>query len=148
MLYEVITGKDLRMYDTEELLDRAAASFLMNFNSFLKEYISKVFKSQKGYIWSEGVFNGFIYIFVVLKAYIGAISIGSIMKYAGAIQKLTEGLSDFFLSFALIRVDCRFLKNIVITSYSIHYTKLYDEESFSINKFIAKILTSPIDTGS
>ena len=106
-------GKDLRMYDTEELVDKAAGSFLESFNSFLKEYITKVFKSQRGYIWSEGVFNGFIYIFVVLKAYIGAISIGSIMKYAGAIQKLTDGLSNFFLSFALIRVDCRFLNNIL-----------------------------------
>ena len=35
------------------------------------------------------------------------------MKYVAAIQKLTEGMSSFFVAFALIRVDCQFLKNIL-----------------------------------
>jgi len=106
-------GKDLRMYDTEELMNKNANAFLETFDAFIHKYVNKVFASQTGYILLEGLFNGLIYIYVVLKAYIGAISIGSIMKYVAAIQKLTEGMSSFFVAFALIRVDCQFLKNIL-----------------------------------
>ena len=113
LLGDYNNGKDLRMYDTEGLINSAAHGFLANLRDLIDTFISKIIKSEIKNVIAEGFFSGVIYIFVVLKAYIGAISIGSIMKYAAAIQKLTDGISKFLMSFVLIRVNCQFMKNIL-----------------------------------
>ncbi|MBN2878337.1 MAG: ABC transporter ATP-binding protein [Clostridia bacterium] len=106
-------GKDFRMYDTEELFTSVSSDFVNSFDKFISRFINKVAKSQMKNAVAEGFFSGIIYIFVVLKAFIGAITIGSIMKYAAVIQKLTDGIAKFLMAFVLIQVNCKFLNNIL-----------------------------------
>lgn len=106
-------GKDLRMYDTVDLLTKVVDGFIYNFRDLVTTLFNNTFKASKRSILTEGIFSGLIYIFVVIKAYIGAITIGSIMKYAATIHKLTEGMENLLVSIALIRVNCSFSENIL-----------------------------------
>lgn len=106
-------GKDLRMYDTTDLLNQVVDGFIHNFKNLAATLFNKTFKASKGSILLEGINSGLIYVFIVLKAYIGAITIGSIMKYVATIHKLTEGMENLLVSIALIRVNCPFSDNIL-----------------------------------
>ncbi len=105
-------GKDLRMYDTKELMDDVQNEFVYGFKKTAALFFNKIFMVQKNGTIADGIFTGIIYLFVVMKAYIGAISIGSVMKYVGMIQRLSKGLSSLLSGITMIRVGCQFLDNI------------------------------------
>lgn len=105
-------GKDIRMYKTDELICNTGIEFVRAFEDYIKKMIKNRIKIDKKGIIANGIFTGLVYIFVVLKAFIGAISIGSIMKYVGTIQKLSSGISGFLVSITELRISCQFLKYI------------------------------------
>lgn len=102
-------GKDLRMYDTKDLISHYNGDFVYKIKDFLAEYYKKQFIILSPGTVINGIFTGFIYAFVVLKAYIGAISIGNIMKYVGAIQRLSAGISNLLVGVSEIRVSSQYL---------------------------------------
>jgi ATP-binding cassette subfamily B protein len=105
-------GKDIRMYNTDELICNTGIDFVRAFENYIIKMMKNKINIDKKGIIANGIFTGLVYIFVVLKAFIGAISIGSIMKYVGTIQKLSSGISGFLVSITELRISCQFLKYI------------------------------------
>jgi len=105
-------GKDLRIYDSESMIAGVHRKFVSDMEHYLKKMAkTKTHVESMGSI-ANSVFIFLIYAFVALKALVGMITIGSVMKYIGAIQKLFAGISGLFVGITEIRVSCGFLKDL------------------------------------
>lgn len=106
-------GKDIRLYGMTSMLDKKLLEFHEGALAFFIK-ISALEAKYAGYISViSSLITGFIYSFVSLKALIGAITIGSIMKYIGSIQKFNEGFSSLLNSFIDLRARCQYMKSYV-----------------------------------
>lgn len=91
-------GKDIRLYNQKSIIDEE----LENYNQVSKNVFNNVgnmrgkFSGIEAFISS--LLSGAIYIFVGLKAIIGAITIGSIVQYAGSINQFMSGSKDVLTS--------------------------------------------------
>lgn len=103
-------GKDMRMYKNTKMLSKAQDRINDGFLGYTKKMAKEKTKIDGMGVIANGLFIGLIYVFVVLKAFVGAISIGSIMKYVGTIQKLSSGISGLLVGVTEIRVNCQFLR--------------------------------------
>ncbi len=102
-------GKDLRIYDSELMISGVHRKFVSDMEHYLKKMANtKTRVESMGSIANSG-FMFLIYAFVALKALVGMITIGSVMQYIGAIQKLLSGISGLFVGITEIRVSCGFL---------------------------------------
>ena len=98
-------GKDIRLYNEKGLLDEESM-----------EQIGVARKMCESLFWNEAKYSGIIsvftvitstlvYLFVGLRALVGMIGIGTVVKYIGSISKFTEGFSGFVTAFAKIRAN-------------------------------------------
>lgn len=84
-------GKDVRLY-SYKLYNRAGEGFMAGINS-LYNMISKIMLKPKVLAAVCSVISiGSIYCFIGYKAYYGAIGIGELMQYTGAITQMLEGI--------------------------------------------------------
>jgi ATP-binding cassette subfamily B protein len=87
-------GKDVRIYNQKELLSRC----YKNFTEESDRYFSNVGNLNgrfSGIIAAvSAILGGAVYLFVGLKALAGIFSIGSVVKYVGAINQFTAGLTN------------------------------------------------------
>ncbi len=105
-------GKDLRIYDSESMIAGVHKKFVSDMEHYLKKMAKTKTRVESMGSIASGVFMFLIYTFVALKALAGLITIGSVMKYVGAIQKLSSGISGLFVGITEIRVSCGFLKDL------------------------------------
>lgn len=103
-------GKDLRMYDTKKLIRKFNDIFVYGIREFIVTFYNKSGLLNAVGIAISGIFTGAIYVFVVLKAFVGAITVGSIMKYVGAIQKVSGGITSLMNSLMDMQVSSEFQK--------------------------------------
>ena len=102
-------GKDLRMYNMDKLVEKFTDTFVYSIKEFLTEFNNNRVKQLSAGTVVNGIFIGLIYMLVVLKAFISAITIGSIMKFVGAIQRLSTGISNLLVGISELRVSSQFL---------------------------------------
>lgn len=97
-LYEYLDdnmyAKDIRIFHQSELITREMQE--KGFDAWVKvfkacESLEKRYGGQNSFISS--LMSGIVYIFVALRAFAGAIGIGDVMKYCGAINQLITSLS-------------------------------------------------------
>lgn len=104
------TGKDVRIMKLGEIIVKEVDRI---FDANI-EVTDMKYQSKKKY----EVFNviiatlsgGLVYLFVGLRAFFGAISIGSVIKYVGSIQRFIDALSHLLGSMVLLQTNNRYLK--------------------------------------
>lgn len=105
-------GKDIRIYNVKQLLTKRN-------NDLLSHSIEKLtqifFKDSLKYNIIISIFNsillGSAYLFVVLKAFIRAITIGSILKQVGVIRKFYTGVLSLIENINELRVNIMFFES-------------------------------------
>lgn len=88
------TGKDLRIFHQEKLIEEGVHA--------REGEAAEALKKARGiYMTKDGLERtfsnlccGFVYFYATMKAYLGIISIGSVVQYAASILKCVEGLSE------------------------------------------------------
>jgi ATP-binding cassette, subfamily B, bacterial len=89
------SGKDIRIYDASNIMK----SYMEDTDEWKRTWINKFTKLNiiGGFTGglSSGVLQGGAYLFVVLRAVRGALSVGSVIKYATTIYNFANNLSSF-----------------------------------------------------
>lgn len=91
-------GKGIRLYNQREIFNKEVESYLQE----AKKMFNDVGNMNAKYSGFNGLISSFlggmIYVFVGLKAISGAITIGSIVKYAGSINQFMSGSKEVLSS--------------------------------------------------
>lgn len=110
ILMDYNSGKEIRLCNEKEILHGEVGSFI----SGSKKVFNDIGRSEGKYSGFEtlimSVLSGAVYIFVGLKAIMGAITIGSIVQYAGSINQFMTGSKDFLSSINSIINNNQYLK--------------------------------------
>lgn len=102
---------DIRTYEQRNLLKDARDSDITRPGGLE----DRLFKGKYAWIWASAqasptLISGFAYLFVCMKALGGAIGVGSVTQYVGAITELYSGLSEMLLVCNEIRENAPYLK--------------------------------------
>ncbi len=89
-------GKDVRIYGTKALIEKKLEGDLLIKRAWMRKIVSN--NMQAGF-WNHFV-AGFLqtlsYLFVVIQAAKGLLSMGAVVKYAGIIYRFSKSLADLF----------------------------------------------------
>lgn len=88
--FQYKNGKDIRIYHGYDLMKRWSIDVLYNskFRKWLKEGAVSLGFIAFFYSAAQGVVEGGAYLFVVLMALLGTVSIGNVVKFAGCLKNL------------------------------------------------------------
>lgn len=114
-------AKDVRIYEQEKVADREISN-LINHNLQDDNYITRMSAYQGINSFIAGLPNVVCYIFVVLKASLGAFGVGFIVQYVGALMQMTKSFGEITLANSENHIYCEHLK------------KLYEYLDFSNTK--------------
>lgn len=112
-------GKDIRLYSAQKLIHEKMKVFVKgNYQDCDENFVKP---NIKNYSWIS-VVNVFmlvaVYIFIILKAYVGAITVGSIFIQINAIMRLYDALGSFLKQYNMLKAACEHFK------YSIEFFAL------------------------
>lgn len=104
------TGKDIRLYNQGAILKNAITSLVEGFRKvFYKTGNMRAkYNGIGGFISSLS--GGLVYIFVGLKAIVGAISVGSMVQYTGSINQFMSGSTRLLSSINNIKNNNQYLQ--------------------------------------
>lgn len=110
--YNYANGKDIRLYNAQDLIQQK-----------IKEYVDPDFiASRDGFVKPNikyfsilNVVNvilmSSVYLFIVLKAYVGAITVGAIFIQVNAIMRFYQSIASLLQQFNMLKVSCEHFKN-------------------------------------
>lgn len=98
-------AKDLRIYQQNILADKVLARMLCKDKKGDK-HIFKMASYQAIAVLLSSIVNAACYLFVVLKAFLGAFGVGSIVQYVSALGRLNEGMREFMFTLSDNKVCC------------------------------------------
>lgn len=100
-------GKDIRVYNSQKMLQEKVNTFV---NPFVEKDIERVMKPNfKNYAWLNVVnvlMMLVIYTFIIMKAYIGAITVGAIFVQINAIMRLYQSFGSFLKQYNMLKAAC------------------------------------------
>lgn len=107
-LYNILFGyenaKDLRIYNQQPLILEGIRETIISFKTEGRKYVSenrkKVYASKTLSVFSGGL----VYLAAGIRAYMGMMSIGSVVKFAGSIVQFTESFSELSVAFSEFRL--------------------------------------------
>ncbi len=101
-LHNIISGtetlKDQRIFGQEELIKKGIFQREAEANTFLKKLIKIDIQASCIENSISNITGGCVYLFAALKAYMGLISIGSVVRYASSIIKCVDGLIEVLMA--------------------------------------------------
>ena len=106
-------AKDVRIYRQERAAD-CEMQKLEEHNLHDNAYLNKMSGYQGKSVFVLGLANALCYMFVVVKASMGAFEVGCIVQYVGALTKLVQSFTDMFMVVSENRI------------YTEHLEKLYE----------------------
>ena len=106
-------AKDVRIYRQERAAD-CEMQKLVEHNLHDNAYLNKMSGYQGKSVFVLGLANALCYMFVAVKASLGAFEVGSIVQYVGALTKLVQSFTDMFMVASENRI------------YTEHLEKLYE----------------------
>lgn len=104
------TGKGIRLYNQRTLFNRSFDDLILKFSKIVDEILSNNMKYSGANGFLSSLLSGSIYIFVGLKALMGSITIGSIMKYTGSINQLMNSSRNLFGSIVALKTNNQYLQ--------------------------------------
>lgn len=103
-------GKEIRLYNEKEIIDKGLKKFCKDSGEMFNDLGRMNGKYDGVGAFISSFCSGAIYIFVGIKALIGAITIGSIVQYAGSINQFMAGSKDVLTSFNAIMNNNQYLQ--------------------------------------
>ncbi len=121
--YNYECGKDIRLYQAQNLLKEKLADYvepdiLASRNEFVKPNIKhfSILNAVNAAILTA------IYLFIILKAYVGAITVGAIFIQINAIMRFYQSISNLIQQYTMFRVSSEYF------GHSIRYFALPESE--------------------
>ena len=106
-------GKDVRIFELSDLINVENKKMIQNIDK-RAEKLEKARWHFERISQPIAAFNGgLVYLFVGLRALIGAITPGEIMKYAGSIIQFINAFSEMMACFSAVRVNNEYLEEFI-----------------------------------
>ncbi len=113
IIHNYRTGKDIRVYRARDLISYEMSALWESIGFKALKNINKIESLDSGMRAAvTALIGGAVYIFVGLKAWIGVFGIGSVVKYAGAIQQFIGSCAALTTSIVNMSIMCDRMKNI------------------------------------
>lgn len=117
---DVDFAKEIRLYGLKDMLFSEWKKLSIEINSFYQKY----WTAEKGFLLTTSIFNDLVlllgYLFVLIKTYAGAVSIGFFTRYIGAIKTMNSSLRTAIEAINEIQL---------YQSYLSFYTKFLEKEN-------------------
>lgn len=117
---DIAVAKDIRLYHMKDMLYSEWKRFSIELNAINQKF----WKSERKFLLLSSLFNDIVlliaYIFVIMKTYVGALSIGSFTKYIGAVRQMNTSLRAIIESINRIKL---------YQSYLSFYTGFLDKKN-------------------
>ncbi len=127
-LLDYKNGKDIRIYNQEEVIKGEYLSLFKEVNKLIEKISrSQLFLSTITTITSV-LLNFIIYMYIGLKALLGAFGVGNIVQYIGSITRFSTGLSGIMTKIVTLR------ENTYALETYFQFMELTDEEITCFNK--------------
>mgnify|MGYP001022112045 CR=1 FL=1 len=110
MIYDYNTGKGIRLYNQRKLFNEAFNGITHGFLSVFKEISNNNMKYGAANGFISATLSSLVYIFVGLKALLGHITIGNIMKYTGSINQFMDSSSRLLTSIIGLKTNNQYLQ--------------------------------------
>ena len=109
MMNEVVlsqkAGKDIRIFHQEPMMEHYGDQMNANWRRMTLQYA----KNDVCHFGLQGMLSscvgGIIYLYVAFCAYGGMITIGNVVRYAGAVQQFIQGMIDLFAGWSRLHHD-------------------------------------------
>lgn len=103
------TGKEIRIFEQSEIINKSYNETINN-NTALCNRLGKLQGRYNGFTaLTAALSSGAIYLYVSLKALAGIFSVGSIVRYVGAIRQLCDGVEVVFMDIVGLKQLFRWL---------------------------------------
>lgn len=106
-------GKDVRMFHMKSLISVENRKMLENTRSFRKKMEKVKWHFELINQPISTLIGGFVYLFVGLRAIIGAITIGNVVWYAGCIMQFISSISEFLTNLAALRLNNQYMEELI-----------------------------------
>jgi ATP-binding cassette, subfamily B, bacterial len=103
-------GKDIRIYNQKDLIERESMALFENINVVLNKLSRNQMKYSGITTVSTVMITTLIYLFVGLKALAGLFGVGSIVRYVGSINEFTGAFTNFMNKLAMLRANNESMK--------------------------------------
>ncbi len=122
-------GKDIRLYNAQNLIFSKMKHFVRgNYHECDENFVKPNIKHYSLLSIVNVVMLVAVYIFILLKAYVGAITVGAIFIQINAIMKLYDSLGSFLKQYNMLKAACEHFK------YSITYLNLPEMKKEGMKK--------------
>jgi|LGOV01.1.fsa_nt_gb ATP-binding cassette subfamily B protein len=112
-------GKDIRIYNAQDLLYSKIEGYVKgNYHDCDEHYVKPNVKHFSLLNIVNVVMLMVVYCFIILKAYVGAITVGTIFIQINAIMKLYDSVGSFLTQYNMLKAACEHFK------YSIEFFNL------------------------
>lgn len=109
MMDEVVlsteAGKDIRLFHEQKMMEAYGAEMNWNWRRMTQQYAANDVRQYGLQGFLSACIGGIVYLYVAYCAWIGSISIGSVVRYAGAVQQCIRALTDFSASWNQLHYD-------------------------------------------
>lgn len=105
-------GKDVRIFHMQGIIEEENRQMVANVDAHTRKIEHERWQFECINQPIATLNGGFVYLFVGLKALIGVISVGDIVRYAGSITQFITSFSEFMTSLSALRVNTQYLEEL------------------------------------
>lgn len=110
--YNYANGKDIRLYNAQNLLHEKIMDFVVpNCQDSLDNFVKPNMKYFSLLNMVNVLMLVAVYTFIILKAYVGAITVGVIFIQINAIMRLYQSIGSFLKQYNMLKAACDHFKN-------------------------------------
>lgn len=103
-------GKGIRLYNQKTLFNSTFDDLILEFAKIVDDILSNNMKYSGANGFISSVLSSLVYIFVGLKALIGSITIGNVVKYTGSINQFMNSSSTLLTSIVGLKTNNQYLQ--------------------------------------
>lgn len=105
LIFNYENGKDIRLYNAQDMIINTNTHFMNKAKKMVTDLIV-VDSAKLSAIGSviNSILMGFIYLFVIVKAFVGVITIGNVLMQIGAIQRFYSSISALIVEIKQLKV--------------------------------------------
>jgi ABC-type multidrug transport system fused ATPase/permease subunit len=103
------SGKVIRLFNMKDMIGENCKEYMAKSRGFFNAMLNVARGQQLSQMWINSVYTVCSYIIVIIKILSGAITIGSLTKYVGALVQFNASISTFITKSAEIRRCCGYM---------------------------------------
>ncbi|MDO4292590.1 MAG: ABC transporter ATP-binding protein [Eubacteriales bacterium] len=105
VVLSIEAGKDIRIFQLQKMMENYGNQMNRNWRRMTVQYAS----NDVCHLGLQGMLSscvgGIVYLYVAVCGYLGIISVGSVVRYAGAVQQLIQSVTDLLSSWGRLQAD-------------------------------------------